>query len=119
MTARRFRARGKRLWDSLQDQVDGERGRVLLEEACRTADRLDKLDALLKGNADVWARLVHDARADGYELRIDSALIEARQQATVLRQLVGSLPLKGAAGVDDADAWLAGMSTEVRHPAQP
>jgi hypothetical protein len=40
--------------------VDGQRGLVLLEEACRIADRLDRLDALLVGDTDVWFRLVHN-----------------------------------------------------------
>lgn len=109
---RLLNARGRRLWAELHEQVDGERGLVLLEEACRIADRLDKLDALLRGNASVWSRLVHDARTEDYELRIDSALIEARQQASVLRQLLVALPLKEAEGDDDpAGTWLADMSS--------
>ena len=65
--------------------------RVLLDEACRTADRLDKLDALLQGDADVWCRLVHDLRTEDYELKIDAALSEARQQAGALRLLIESI----------------------------
>lgn len=104
---RRFRTRGQRLWDAHHDQVSGERGLVLLEEACRIADRLDQLDALLQGDADVWCRLVHDLRTQDYELRVDGALIEARQQANVLRQLVAALPLKEGGGDGDEDeAWL-------------
>lgn len=99
--------RGQRLWDAYAEQVDGERGLVLLEEAARIADRLDRLDALLTGDDEVWARLVHDLRTDSYELRIDSALIEARQQASVLRQVLASLPLLKEPGDTDAgDAWL-------------
>lgn len=97
------------MWDEHHGQVDGARGVALLEEACRIADRLDKLDALLRGDADVWARLVHDVRTEDYELRIDSALIEARQQANTLRQILASLPMKEADGGDDADGWLDGM----------
>ena len=40
------------MWDAHRDQVEGERGLVMLEEACRIADRLDRLDALLRGDPD-------------------------------------------------------------------
>lgn len=104
--------RGDRLWSSLRASVVGEQGLVLLEEACRTADRLDKLDALLRGDADVWCRLTHDLRTESYELRIDSALIEARQQANTLRQLIAGLVLKESDDdADDPDAWVADVSS--------
>lgn len=101
-------ARGRRLWEAYCDQVDGQRGLVLLEEACRIADRLDRLDAVLTGGVDSWCRLLVNVRDDVVEVRIDSALTEARQQAAVLRQLVSSLPLKGADEPDDG-AWLDGL----------
>lgn len=66
---------------------------VILEEACRTADRLEKLDELLRGDADTWAKLVHGTQTNDYELKIDGALCEARQQATVLKQLLAALRL--------------------------
>lgn len=101
-----FGLKGRRLWAGWAERVD-ERGLVLLEEACRIADRLDKLDALLQGDADVWCRLVHNTRTEDYELRIDSALIEARQQASTLRQILVSLPAKEPDGSDDdADGWV-------------
>lgn len=103
---RRFGARGARLWAAHHEEVLGERGLALLEEACRIADRLDKLDALLKGDVEVWARLALDDSTGEYELRIDSALIEARQQANVFRQLVVGLPLKEAAGDEDEAGWV-------------
>lgn len=99
-------ARGRRLWAALSASVVGAGGLVLLEEACRIADRLDRLDALLVGEADVWCRLVHDLRTESYELRIDSALIEARQQANVLRQIIAALPLKERDDGDDDEGWL-------------
>lgn len=99
------------MWSAYELLVDGVRGLVLLEEACRISDRLDKLDLLLRGDVESWATLVHDLRTHDYELKIDAALIEARQQASVLRQLMAALPLKGAAADDDADAWLDGLSS--------
>lgn len=89
--------RGQRLWDEYSVRLAGEEADlVLLEEVCRTADRLDKLDGLLRGDADVWCRLVHNLRTEDYELKIDMALIEARQQGAALRQLIAALPLKEA-----------------------
>ena len=103
--AKRFRARGQRLWDAHRDQVEGERGLVLLEEACRIADRLDQLDRILKGDVDVWCSLA-DARDGTIEVRVDGALIEARQQANVLRQLVAALPLRGGDDGNGDEGWL-------------
>lgn len=84
--------RGKRLWLDLTKLHEfGPAERVLLEESCRIADRLDKLDALLTGDTTTWLNLrVSD---DGSEVKVvvDSALGEARQQANVLKQLVTAL----------------------------
>jgi hypothetical protein len=105
--------RGRRLWSALCEQVNGESGLVMLEEACRIADRLDRLDALLIGDRDSWARI--DQRRDGsLELVIDSALTEARQQAAVLRQLLASIPVKES-GDGDPDSWLNDLPAEVRN----
>lgn len=102
--------RGSRLWEAYSGLVDGQRGLVLLEEACRIADRLDRLDALLVGDTDVWFRLVHNTRTEDYEIKVDAALTEARQQASVLRQLIASLPLsKESDDPDGGDAWLNGV----------
>lgn len=104
--------RGRRLWSAMCEQVDGERGLLLLEEACRTADRLDRLDALLVGDQESWARV--DRQRDGtFELVIDSALTEARQQALALRQLLTSIPVKES-GDDDPDSWLDELPAAVR-----
>lgn len=87
-------AKGRRLWRELCDLNEFDPAeRVLLEEACRIADRLDRLDALLSGEGDAWLRLrVND---DGTEVRVvmDGALSEARQQANVLKQIVAALRL--------------------------
>jgi hypothetical protein len=106
--------RGLRLWLSLSDRVDGERGLVLLEEACRTADRLDRLDSLLSGDTESWAR-IEDTR-DGMpsELIIDSALSEARQQGAALLRLLTSLPMVRESDDGDADAWLDELPAAVR-----
>lgn len=111
--------RAQRLFDAYADRVD-EAGTVLIEEACRMVDRLDKLDGILSGDVDVWCRLIHNLRTEDYELKIDSALAEARQQVTELRQLLGSLPLKESDDVsEDPDSWVTDMQAAFRDPARP
>lgn len=101
----RFGARGEKLWMAHCAQVEGERGLVLLEEACRIADRLDLLDRLLKGEDKLWCQL-SEGRDGDLEVRVDGALMEARQQANVLRQILTSLPIEGGDDGGDADAWV-------------
>lgn len=107
--SKRFRARGQRLWAAHHEEVKTERGLVMLEEACRIADRLDQLDRLLKGDVDVWCRLA-DGRDASIEVRVDQALVEARQQANTLRQIIKDLPIEGGGDGDgDGDGWLDNM----------
>lgn len=89
-----FGARGQALWDALTASRDADAAwLVLAEEACRIADRLDRLEALLAGDAREWARIEWESRGDRREIRLvfDDALAEARQQANALRQIVASL----------------------------
>lgn len=112
-----FAPRGARLWAAYCERADGEAALALLEELCRTADRLDRLDALLSGDVEMWASLELREGREVYELQIDSALSEARQQANAFRQLWSALPLKESDDAD-ADSWLD-MSAAVRNPEGP
>ena len=114
-------ARGRRLWAAYADRVDGVRGEVLLEEACRIADRLDGLHALLSGTAEDWIDVVEQkGKPDALEVRIDAVLSEARQQEGILHRVLTTLPLRESDDGDPADAWLAGLvSPAVRHAAGP
>lgn len=90
-------ARGRRLWRELATAATPPAQRVLMEEACRIADRLERLDALLREHPEAW-----------------EALREARQQAGALRQLVAEIrqsgvgvqsgPAKGGSSRDDLAA---------------
>ncbi|WP_280224946.1 hypothetical protein [Nocardia farcinica] len=87
-----FDDRGRELFESLHDPGDPPALTALVVEAARIVDRLDRLDALLSGDRDLWARLVPARRDDDVlEVRIDSAMQEARQQASVLRQLLAEI----------------------------
>jgi hypothetical protein len=111
--------RGAALWAALvADRSFSPSAGLLLAEACRIADRLERLDLLLRGEESVWARLVHDLRTDSYELVIDGALSEARQQASTLRQIVATLEemtKKESDEISDALRGLvAGLSSPLR-----
>lgn len=85
--------RGTALWEALTRAAVPDAGaRVLIVEACRAADRLERLDELLRGDVQSWAR-VELPTGDGDELvlRVNPLLGEARQQQTVLRGLLHQL----------------------------
>lgn len=91
-------ARGLRLWREVlagYDLVGKPAELVMLEEACRIADRLEKLDELLRGEERVWARILvpQDETRGDLTLVVDGALSEARQQANILKQLIAALRL--------------------------
>ncbi|MGH3978099.1 MAG: hypothetical protein ACRDRZ_03695, partial [Pseudonocardiaceae bacterium] len=101
----RSRSRGQRLWEEMHSGL-GPGQLVVLEEACRIADRLDRLDAQLDDQD--W--LTFHTRDPGpcqppldglgddvtgqvtqVTVQVDRALSEARQQAMALKQLVAEL----------------------------
>jgi hypothetical protein len=99
-----LQARGSLLWSALGHSVGTPSGELALE-ACRIADRLEKLDALIRG--DRWVDLIQPDEDDATTLVVvvDKALTEARgQQSTLLAILlklgietkVGEKPTKGA-----------------------
>ena len=98
--------RGSRLWAEITDLHDLDPAQtVVLEEACRSADRLDELDAIIAGRGVLNLMRFRlreldaddDSRLVSVEVRFDSALGEARQQQTVFKQLLAALRLPDAA----------------------
>jgi hemin uptake protein HemP len=94
-------AGGRALWTDITEahpDLDAPQ-KVTLLEACRSKDRLDKLDELLRGDIDTWATLVVDVNSDGqiYELRMTQALAQANATANLLKQLLAALRLPDAA----------------------
>lgn len=111
-------SRGSRLWrDETSSGSLTPAHLVLLEEACRLADRLDWLNSiLLRACSPVKA---NDGDDEGESPAIGPLLAEARQQQTTLRGLVAeirqaskgstpaSAPKAGGAGVSDLSARIA------------
>lgn len=89
---------GKALWRSIAADHDLDiMQRVQLEEACRAKDRLDKLDLILRGDAETWATITHRTQTDDYELKIDDALAKANATANLMKQLLAAMRLPDAA----------------------
>lgn len=87
--------RGRRLWNELHKQVTpGPAETVLIEEACRIADRLDQLDGQLRGRGE-WLRLEADEDRDELVMVVDRGLAEARQQAATLKSLIAEIRQAG------------------------
>lgn len=111
--------RGAALWEALtKGHALSPSAGVLAVEACRLVDRLDKLDALLRGDVGTWVHIRSDDCGD-LELHIDAALSEARQQAGTLRQIVATLeeltPKENDEPSDGLARLLAGMSSPLRN----
>lgn len=87
---------GRALWKAVTDDHDLDATQqVQLLEACRSKDRLDRLDGMLRGDVDTWAKLTVDINSDGqvYELRITQALSQANATANLMKQLLAALRL--------------------------
>src|SRR5690349_8257965 len=99
-------ARGQRLWDEMT--ADGPlppAHLVLLEEACRIADRLDAMDAIIR-------RWMEPSRDDeGGSGDITGLFAESRQQATALKGIVAEIRQvqKASAGSSPAAGKKAGV----------
>jgi hypothetical protein len=87
-------ASGRRLWRDVIDSYDLDvHEQLLLTEACRVADRLDRL-AVEAADNPVTS---HNMKGD---LIAHPAMVEARQQAIVLSRLVASLRLPSGETAD-------------------
>lgn len=92
--------RGEALWDALADEIQQDAARlILLAEASRLADTLDKLDELISGDADAWARITQEGSDGELVVRLDGVLSERRSVIGVLR-----LTIRQLGGGDAADA---------------
>lgn len=98
---------GKALWSAITRQhkdLDAAQ-KVQLLEACRAKDRLDKLDAVLSGDAQTWLSLDLPRGTPAWEegddtitveVSVDQALSAASTQANLLKQLLAAIRLPDA-----------------------
>ena len=85
---------GKALWKAIStDHTLNAMQKVQLEEACRAKDRLDQLDALLRGDVSVWAEIVEPDGPGMAYLQVSSALDKANATANLMKQLLAALRL--------------------------
>ena len=88
-------ARGRRTWKDLAVEGMPAEQRLLLEEVCRTADRLDELDRVIQGKGVLELLrfrlelddVLEDPRAT-VKVSFDSVLSEARQTQNVFKQML-------------------------------
>lgn len=85
---------GRALWDAITEAHELDATQLVqLEEACRAKDRCDRLDQILSGDVDTWATVMHNARTEDYEIKIDAALTQANATANLMKQLLAALRL--------------------------
>ena len=110
--SRRTGRSGARLVAELSKDGDPYSITIMIVEAGRIADRLDKLAALLAGERKAWWLQACVGRDQVLEVKVDNALGEARHQATTLRGLLAEIH-RQRAGIamppDDDDDILAGI----------
>jgi hypothetical protein len=85
--------RGRRLWDEMSALKLGPTHVLLLERACRLADRLARLDVLLEGGDWLDLAVQRTSTDTTLEVRVtvDRALGETRQHDVALKLLVAEL----------------------------
>lgn len=83
---------GRALWKSVVENHElDEPQLVQLLEACRSKDRLDRLDEILRGDTETWVRIVGDTETS--EIVVDKALSSANATSNLMKQLIATLRL--------------------------
>lgn len=92
-------SRGLELWEAATAASEFDAaGLVLLGEACRTADIIERLSAALRAGSQEWVRLSEEAEetAPGVakiQIVVNPLLGEVRQQRIALRTMLAHLKL--------------------------
>lgn len=96
---RDLRDRGLQFWSEVTEAVDLDAsGFLLLGEACRIVDRLDRLSGALNGQGRDWLKVGDDIEEIGrgkvsVKVVVDGLLSEARQQQLALKTVLAQLGL--------------------------
>lgn len=99
-----LRERGLEFWSAVTDSVELDpSGFVLLGEACRIIDRLDRLSVALNGQGRDWLKLADeievtatrfgDGKNISVKVAVDGLLSESRQQQLALKTVLAQLGL--------------------------
>lgn len=99
-----LRERGLEFWSAVTDSVELDpSGFVLLGEACRIIDRLDRLSGALNGQGRDWLKLADeievtatrfgDGKNISVKVAVDGLLSESRQQQLALKTVLAQLGL--------------------------
>lgn len=92
---------GATLWAELHDELDPADLTVLIQEACRVTDRLDRLASAIK--ADGIFDLI-EREGDVVEVKVDNVLSEARQQAGALQRLLTDIAKRRGDGAEEPES---------------
>lgn len=103
-----FSAGGQVLYQHLTNLHNDASTQALIVEAARTKDRLDRLNRITNGDEDTWCRIFHGEGE--IVLKMDTAVSEQRQLATVFRQLLAEIQRRqGDQGSGDEEDGFAGL----------
>lgn len=96
-------AEAEKLYLSLVHEGMPADGLAMCLEIARMKQRLDSLDAILAGDGDIFHSVMNDEGE--IVLKVDSALQESRQLATVFRQSIESVKRRWPeeSGFDEED----------------
>lgn len=100
-----LKARGLELWiEVTQVHKLNASALALLGEACRTADRLERLAAALSSRSTLWFELgdLDQASELGIPIVVNGMIGEARQLQTTLRQTLTNLGVVKVDAANDA-----------------
>lgn len=90
-----LRDSGRALWEGCQADTLPAPQRVLVLQAARLADRLDRLAEILNGDRDSWVTIASHEEGDDIKVVVDNALGQARLHAVTFSGLIGQLRATG------------------------
>ncbi len=97
-----LRERGLEFWAKVSEEAKlDSSGFVLLGEACRVIDRLDRLSDALNGAGRDWLKIADEVEEIGrgkikVHVVVDGLLSEARQQQLAFKSLMAQMKLGNA-----------------------
>jgi hypothetical protein len=119
MTAPRFpgppddlKTRGRELWAEVNAGTLPAPTRMLVHEAGRLLDRLDRLHALLAGREDFWVQVFQGEEGE-VTLVVDKILAEARQYTLAYNQLFEKMRQAGVFGKGEEKPTGGGLFDEL------